>query len=116
MTRSAQGKATGEVSHRGVGVANLHYDGKHVFVPFTGVSFDIDNGFVTRVTDWDFPDGTVRLRETYELIFVGNVIKFDSTVTVIDGGSGELQWKANSNPTALFNTFRQIDGSVCVGL
>ena len=99
----------------GVGVANLRYDGERIFVPFEGVSFAGSGGIIKRVTDWHFPDGTVRLEETYELIPVGSVFKFHATVAVLDGGTGAMEWDVNSNPTVTLNTFRQIEGSLCLG-
>jgi hypothetical protein len=98
----------------GSGVANLVYDGEQVFVPIAGVSFEIEYPFVTRVTSWDFPQGTVDMTEQYELVQVGPNFQFDSSVTVTNGGSGELTWSVASVPAVGLNTIHHIAGSVCV--
>ena len=93
------------------GTAHLVYDGGHINVDFVEVPSAVPG---TIRFFWDFPEGTVEIIETFTLTPLnGPLVFFDSTLEVVDGGSGTWTWSGVSNSAAGVSHIQTLEGSIC---
>lgn len=99
-----------------VGHANVSYEGERLRVPFFSVGFEetgpntADIFFV-----WEFPQGDVLLVEHSTNVPKGGpAVEFDSTIDVLDGGSGSWAWNGTANLSSARAAIGQISGEICI--
>lgn len=104
------------VGPAGTGFANLSYDGERLRVPFETTDIDQtdENTFDVYFT-FDFPDGEVRIVEHSTVTGRdASAVTFDSTIEVLDGGTGSWTWLGTSNNTVGKAAIRGISGDLCI--
>lgn len=101
---------------RNIGVANVDYDGERLRVPFYAVGFEeTGEGTADIYFVWEFPQGDVLLVEhSTNLSKGGPAAEFNSTIDVLDGGSGEWSWSGTSNVAAGRAAVGNISGDLCI--
>ncbi len=95
-------------------MANVVYDGQRLLVPFEGTGGgDFENGIFEFV--WFFPQGPVTILEYSEPTHIaGPVGRFDSTIDVTGGGTGDWIWSGSANQAGAKAVIKSISGTLCI--
>jgi hypothetical protein len=98
------------------GFANVDYDGERLRVHYFGVGF-VETGENTAdiFFVWEFPQGDVVVVEHSTATPKGGpAIEFNSTIDVLDGGSGHWTWSGTANGASATAAVGHISGELCI--
>lgn len=110
------GKATSDWGGTGTGTSKLVYDGVKMNVDFETTGFTPTGENTADVFfTWHFPTGDVDIVEHSTTTFMGgHNTAFDSTIEVLDGGTGEWVWSGISDIKKGEAKIKKIEGSLCL--
>ncbi len=112
-----EGQGFLDFGRTGQGTVNVIYDGARIRVPFVGTGFVPTGEFTADIFfDFFFPDGVVSVVEHSTVTPVaGPLVTFDSTIEVLNGGTGGWEWSGKTNVAGGHAVIMELSGAVCVG-
>lgn len=110
------GNALFDFGRTGTGMANVAYDRERMRVPFTAVGFPLHGDHRDIVFDWYFPQQTVTIVEHANNFTTigGPVGTFNTSLEVIDGGSGSWDWSGTANGAGGLAVIKSLSGRLCI--